>query len=224
MKLSGDKQPKVRMAPAHQRLEACEVHVGQPCDRLVMNLDLVPLDGAAEFGFEHHEFGALILHGRNEEFDRLGAAALGLVKGYCRILHQLLGGEARFAHVRDADRGGEEEFLVVELDRTGHGLDQGLGEAADVALVGDLVEEDRELVARHPRNRVGWPTSALSLRPMTARSASPASWPMASFTILKRSRSISSTKMPEGPSSAASSARARRSMKSARLGRPVTTS
>ena len=44
----GREQAQRRMAPAHQRLEAGEVHVGEPRDRLVVDLDLVALDGAAE--------------------------------------------------------------------------------------------------------------------------------------------------------------------------------
>ena len=39
------------MTPAHERLEACEIHVGEPGNRLIEDLDLVALEGTAQFRF-----------------------------------------------------------------------------------------------------------------------------------------------------------------------------
>ena len=92
MKASGPEKAEALVAPPHQRLEAGKLHVGQARDRLIEHLDLVALDGAAQFRLKQHEFGAVIAHRLAEELDRVLAAPLRLIERDGGVLHQPFGG------------------------------------------------------------------------------------------------------------------------------------
>ncbi len=151
----GRQQAEVRMAPAHQRLEAREMHVGKAGDGLVVNFDLVALDGAAQFLLEDDQLGAVILHRRIEQLDRARAVALGFVECDGRVLHDLLGGHGGIAQVRKTNRGGEEIFLVVERDRAGYRFQKRFGEVPGIPRLNIFMEQNGELVAGQPGNRIG---------------------------------------------------------------------
>ena len=126
----------------------------EPRDRLVVDLDLVALDGAAELLFQHHQFGAVVAHRAAEDLDAAIALALGFVERDGGILEQLLGRQSVFAVMRHADARGEEDLLGIQHDRAGNGAMNPLGEGHDVALALGFGEEDGELVARQPGNAV----------------------------------------------------------------------
>lgn len=167
------------MAPAHQRLETREVHVGKAGDGLVMDFDLVALDGAAQFALEHHQFGALVLHGGIEQLDGFRTAPLRLVKCYGRFLHHLPGRCGVGPAAGNAHAGGQEEFLAIERHRAGHRLDHGLGELRHVAAARQFVDRMANLSPGRRATELAASVSARSLRPTTASSASPTSWPIA---------------------------------------------
>ena len=99
----GREQAHRRMAPAHQRLEAGEVHVGEPRDRLVVDLDLVALDGAAELRSSTTSSARSSHHRGVEELDAAVPLRLRLVERDGGILQQLLGRQSVAAVLRDAD-------------------------------------------------------------------------------------------------------------------------
>ena len=151
----GRQQAERGVAPAHQGLETGEMQIGQPGDRLIMNFDLVSLDGAAQFLFQNHQLGALVQHRRIIQFDGARTAAFGFIKSYGRILHHLLSRHGRIAHMGEAHRGGQKKLLTIERDGPGYGLEQARGKLAGIAGAILLAEEDGEFVAGKPGNRIG---------------------------------------------------------------------
>ena len=88
----GRRQPaELRMIPARQRLEAGDGAILQPHDRLVEHLDLLALDGAAQFGFQRQAVGLARAHRRLEDLDAVAADALGVIHRQLGVLEHLLG-------------------------------------------------------------------------------------------------------------------------------------
>ena len=117
MNSAGDRRPSLGMIPARQRLEAGDRAVLQPHDRLVQHLDLLALDGAAQFRFHGQPVGLARAHRRLEHLDAVAADALGVIHRQLGVLEHLLGAVRLAFGEREADRGGEEDFAVVEGDR-----------------------------------------------------------------------------------------------------------
>ena len=140
--------------PPHQRFEARQIHVGETGDRLINNLDLVPLEGAAQFRFKRHEFAAVVAHRGAEEFNRILAAPLGFIKGDRRILEKILRRLALLAIAGDAKAGGEENLLRPHADRPRNRLADRIGEGNDIAAGLAAREQDRELIAGKARHRI----------------------------------------------------------------------
>ncbi len=74
------RQPaELRVIPACQCFEPCNGSILQPHDRLVEHLDLLALDGTAQFGFHRQAVGLARTHGRLEDLDAVAANTLGVV-------------------------------------------------------------------------------------------------------------------------------------------------
>ena len=58
---------------------------------------------------------------------------------------------------RDANRGRRENFLAAQLKRAPHRVLHALGDQSRVAQVGDVFQQQRELVAAKTRNRIAGP-------------------------------------------------------------------
>ena len=143
------------MIPARQRLEAGDGAILQPHDRLVQHLDLLALDGAAQFRFHGQPVGLARAHRRLEDFDAVAADALGVIHREFGVLEHLLGAVRLAFGERQADRGGEEDFAVVEGDRRAQAC--GACVSAKATMRAGSLSDIRisgELVARQPRQRV----------------------------------------------------------------------
>ncbi len=142
------------MVPARQRLEAGDRAVFEPHDRLVQQADLLALDGAAQFGLQREAVGFPGAHRRLVDVDAVAADALGVIHRKLGVLDDLLGQLGLRIGQRQADRGGEEDLAVVEGDRRADGLADGLGEGGDAGGVLFRQQDQPELVAGEPRQRV----------------------------------------------------------------------
>ena len=142
------------MIPARQRLEAGNGAILQPHDRLVQHLDLLALDGAAQFRFHGQPVGLARAHGRLEDFDAVAADPLGVIHRELGVLEHLLGVARLVFGERQPDRGGDEDFAVVEADRRAQGAAHGLGEGHDARGLAFRQQDQGELVAGQPRQRI----------------------------------------------------------------------
>ena len=151
----GKQESENRMAPAGERLEARQIHVGEPGDRLIMNFDFVALDGTSQFLLECQQFAASVAHRDGEDFDSAGAAPLGFIEGDRRILQHLRGRIVRLARGGDADAGGQEDFPVGQRDRPSHGFTQAFGKSLGIARRLGRRQKKRELAAGQAGHRIG---------------------------------------------------------------------
>ena len=142
------------MVPARQRLEAGDRAVLEPHDRLIEDRDLLALERAAQVRFERQAVGLARAHRRLEHLDAVAADALGVIHRELGVLEHLLGAVRLAVGKRDADRGGEEDLAVVERDRRAQRAAQRLGEGDDALRLPLRQQDQRELVAGEPRQRV----------------------------------------------------------------------
>ena len=107
-----------------------------------------------KFGFHGQPVGLARAHGRLEDFDAVAADALGVIHRQLGVFEHLLGAVRLLLGERQADRGGEEDFAVVEGDRRAQRAPQRLGEGDDARRLLLRQQDQRELVAAEPRQRV----------------------------------------------------------------------
>src|SRR3954469_6179819 len=96
-KTPGASSPRTGWRPTDERLEADDRAVGEPDDRLVVDLELVPLDGVCEVGLAREPVDRLVLHALHEDRDAAGALVL-------RAIHREVGAADELGAVLDADR------------------------------------------------------------------------------------------------------------------------
>jgi hypothetical protein len=143
-------QAVVRVAPAHERLEAgdpAELGVG---GRLVEELELVALERVAQLLAEREAVAGVEVARGVVERDA-AARALGEVHGDVGAAHQLavLGGVLGVQ--RDADADADVEREAVDGEGAGDRLDHGGPGAQRPCAVGAGWEQDGELVAAQAR-------------------------------------------------------------------------
>ena len=91
---------------------------------------------------------------RPERLDAVAAEALGVVHAHLGVLDHLLGLVLLAVVHGDADRGGEEDFLLAERDRRAQRAAHGFGEGGDPLRLAFGDQQEGELVAGEARQRV----------------------------------------------------------------------
>ena len=138
------------MVPAQQRLESADAPVSQGNNRLVVQLELVPLDRVAEVGLDEQALLGRHPHRGVEDLKARFAKLLGPVhrgvgvSKYVRGLLIPLGAQGD----ADADRDGD--FAAVEVERLVRGGEEPVGDRLEIVRILDAVEQHRELVAPEP--------------------------------------------------------------------------
>ena len=142
------------MIPAHQRLEAGHFAIGEPHDRLVDHRQFLALDGPAQVGLELQPVGACTAEGGAEGFDPVSARPLGAVHGKFGV-GQKSGRVLLLVNPGDeADRGGEDDLAIGEIERHHDRLRHGIGKVGDLGRIAFRHEDQAELVAGKPCQRV----------------------------------------------------------------------
>ena len=108
-------ETEFRMLPARESFEARKLFRRQINDRLIDDLQLTLLDCLGEFGADVRV--AVTAHGGVEDFDAIGAGALGAVHRKLGILQQIAFGRLIFVPCGDADGSGQDDFLIGKRDR-----------------------------------------------------------------------------------------------------------
>ncbi len=144
----------LRMAPAHERLDADHPLAGQIEDRLVDQEQLVLLHGRAQIGFEVQATLRVRVQARVVQRVAVLAGGLGRVQGEVGVAQQLI--RRGVVADRHADARGDRERLagVAELDRRAQRLGQAVGEDVRRRLVGRRLDQHDELVSAEPPDGV----------------------------------------------------------------------
>ena len=133
--------------PADQRLEP-DAHPGrQRHDRLVVDLEVVGGDRAAQVVLEAEAVANAGVHVRVEHFVARLAARLGVIHRGVGVAHHLVRVRVVGRTERDADAGRGEHFAAADRERRAQRLLDPEGDAVGLAVVAESVQEDRELVA-----------------------------------------------------------------------------
>ncbi len=146
--LGGRHQAPLRVLPAHQGFQpddpaGIEQHLG-----LVVNPELVALEGPPEVALRFQALQDLVAHSFFEHLVPGFAFLLGAVHGDVGVADERLGvGAVARTRDRDADARRHGDVAVLEderrLERRGQPVDDG----EDRLLVGEPLEQDDELVA-----------------------------------------------------------------------------
>ena len=142
------------MVPARQRLEAGDRAIVEPHDRLIEDRDLLALERPPQIGFDRQPVGFARPHRRLEHLDAVAAVALGVIHGEFGVLEPLLGALRLGVAERHADRAGEEDLAIVEGDRRAQRAADGFGKRGDARGVALRQNDEAELIAGQPGERV----------------------------------------------------------------------
>ena len=157
--LRGRNVAVARQAPAQQRLGADDAPVAQVHLGLVVDHQLVALQRAAQLALEHQPLDRRGVHLRGVEGEGIAAVLLGVVHRRIGVADQV-DDVLRIARAEgDADAGGEEHLVLVQLERAAdlgeHRARQLRDRAAVVGVRRQAVHEQRELIAGEaPDHRV----------------------------------------------------------------------
>ena len=150
----GATTPALRMSPAQERLDADDLARRQVHDRLVEHDELVALEGPLEVALEREPGERGRVHARLEDLDAVLAVALGHVHRDVGVAQQLVGRLVARRQHRDPDAGVDEELLAALRERRLERGQQPLGDHGRRRRRGRVLDQDRELVAAHPGERV----------------------------------------------------------------------
>jgi hypothetical protein len=157
----GGQQPSVAMLPADERLDLGDPPGLEDHHRLVVDPELLPRHRAPEIDLQVKPLQRGRIHVLVEHLVARLPPGLGLVQGHVGIAQDVLGsGLARAAEL-DPDTGRDEHLAAVEGERSLELAGDPFGHGRRGAHVVDILQEDAELVAAEPRERVLWPEAGL---------------------------------------------------------------
>ena len=154
MNWTGEIMPALRVLPADQRLDLADAAGLEIDDRLVVDAQLVALDGVAQVGLQLQPLHRLGVHARIEDGVAGLALRLGPVHRHVGIAQQVApGGRGRGAQ-RDADADAWRRPRGRPAGPARRALLDAVGDLRASAIVVDVLQQDRELVAAQPRDGV----------------------------------------------------------------------
>jgi hypothetical protein len=155
MKSPGRHPPALGMVPAHERLGGGDVAGVELDDRLQLDDELAALGRAPEVLLQPLAAQHRGVHRGLEDLVALVARVLGGVHRDVGVAQQLLGvGDLGRPALDEPEARVRGDLVPGDRERPPEQLDDAIGHAADVLAVADTVQEDRELVAAHPRSQV----------------------------------------------------------------------
>lgn len=144
--LTGWQQPALGMAPAHQRLQANNAPVSQVQAGLIVQLQFVAAQGAAQLAFQVSKAAGVAVDAFVEHMEGAALAALGLTHGDVRVPHQRIGAALR-ASMCNAQAAAQQQAFAVDPVGLCQGLDDALGNPFGAIGIATGVDQQGELVA-----------------------------------------------------------------------------
>ena len=146
-------RPAHGMVPAQQRLEADHPTRVQLDERLVVEIELVGVEGALEVGLQLQPGQRGGVHLRLEQLVAVAALLLRLVHRHVRVAQQLTGGLARSPE-DDADARLGQHLGAAQCERRRDRVEDPRRHSSRALDAVRLLEHERELVAAEARRRV----------------------------------------------------------------------
>ena len=143
----------LRIVPAQQRLGADDRAIGDTHDGLVMQPQRVFLDRGAQRAFQRVLLEAVLGKIRVEELVGVAAEFLRPVHRDVGVLEQALGIVAVVRVHGNADRRGDVDVVLLDLERLRDGFLQFLRDPIEHASVLELFDDHHEFVAAQARQR-----------------------------------------------------------------------
>ena len=147
MKSHGRHDAAHGVVPAQERLDRDDAVGVEVEHRLVDEVELVLVDRGAQLLDEDHALERGVDHAVLVDAVLAAAGVLGGVHRDVGVAQQRLGALGVGGGERDADAGAGGDAVLAERDRAGERVEQALGRALGVREVGDVLEQDGELVA-----------------------------------------------------------------------------
>ena len=150
----GAAQASLGIVPADQGLDADDGAILEADLGLVVQGELVLVQGPAQAAFDGQPLGGLGGHGRREEMEGVAPPSLAVIHGHVGATDQGFDGGAVFRVHGDADGGGDDHLLAVDGAAAGNRLDQVHRHPGSGIGVTHFLEQDQEFVAALAADRV----------------------------------------------------------------------
>ena len=160
----GRNQALLGMVPAQEGFESYDLSACKLHDGLVMDTELAPGDGFAEFGFELEAVYSAGMHGLIEHFATGAPERFGAAHGDIGVLEKIFGARVRSSAHCNADAGGGANFAVLHDKWLGYEREDTIGNSHGIAGIGDTFEQDGKFISTHS-GEDSIPGSELILRP-----------------------------------------------------------
>ena len=148
-------QAAPRMVPADQRLGAANLHRARIDHGLIVDLEFIPCDGAAQFILQLIPTSRIGRHVGFKQMKDISAGGLGLIKRKVGAVHELIGLRTVGPRLRNPDAGLDDRFMAVEIIGLADQFDQLAGERdGSVPAIAVRQLQNCELIAADPRHNV----------------------------------------------------------------------
>ncbi|GEM_PF-2133190 len=140
--------------PAQQRLGLVDSARGQLHDRLVVILELIERHRLAQIAHQLHALQRRLLHRRGEKAKAVAPLVLGRVHGLVGVAQHLDGIAGIVGINADPQAGGAVDLLVAQGVRAGQLVEDLLRQLGQVGHIGQIGDQDAELIATQAGHRV----------------------------------------------------------------------
>ena len=144
------------VVPAQQRFGADNHVVGDPHHRLVMQSECVVLDGRTQRGLQRVLLEPVRGQVGIEELIGVAPELLRPVHRDIGMLEQLFGCVAIVGVDRDADRRGDVDVMLLDLEGLRYGILQLRRDAIQGFRIFEILDDDHELVPAQPGEQIGF--------------------------------------------------------------------
>ena len=134
--ISRQDQSAIGVLPAQEALEAIQAAARELDDRLIVQLELAPVDGVAQIGLQLETHQRPLPHAGVEQFRAGLPEGLGPVHRRVGVAQDGLGRIVAVHARHDADAGGREDLMAGDVERRGQFPMDPLGHGAGVARPG----------------------------------------------------------------------------------------
>ena len=146
--------PELRVLPAQQGLRAHEMSGARVDLRLVVELELVALEGKQQVLLDPGLRRRPVAQRRRVEREGVAALALGRLHGQVGIAHQLLAGPALLGEQGDAHARGHSDLATADQVRLGDAVEHLAGGQRGVVRSTQVEQDGRQLVAAQARDHL----------------------------------------------------------------------
>ncbi len=153
MNSSRAQQPPGGVAPPVQRLEPADAPGLHRDDRLVHDGELQVVDGVSQVGFDLQARHGALPHRRIEELIGRRLAGLRAMERDGSVLQNVLRSGIAGGTDGDANGAGHEHLVSLDVERLRQRRSEPVRHPDRVARVGDVLQEDRELVGSQASQR-----------------------------------------------------------------------